>query len=492
MTFILFVSSHSIVIFRLLFDSIEAHRKEHLFSCPRCHDLKSRLHGQLPHNMYCQEVSTHIDYSYTGGFTASAKIEKAVDWFQTSVPKNEKAIFLSFFKGSLDLIEGILVSKLGIDCARYDGDVGKEVRTRDLQRFKTSSACRVLLATVQSGGTGLNITEANHVCFLDRWFNPCVHDQAESRCHRIGQKKEVNIAYLDINFSIDIVMKRINVLKEGNASVILADGTSLGDRWSLGYRNVSGVIGETMKALVSMREQLVQNNGDAPLPPYKESDLEEKLANSKEKPNAKREESDQKPEVLQIPPNMEAIVGRMLAAEAETKKRKAEKSNEVRLLSDTTNIEALRSTSSTGTMIGHTSSMHKSIARPMPTVSSQNLPVSNLPLRASLSRPHAEGATKSRMPTSTTSTSTNTSTNTSTDSTYPPHGNRFASMAVARSRGYGMTPQDESRKRGRSAASEEEEIPLQPRNRFSQGISAIVSEKRRTLESRRLKKRGDL
>lgn len=286
--------------------SIEAHRRNENPSCPRCYDLKSRIHGKLPHNVYCEEISTHIDDPNRGGFTASAKIEDAIKWFQTTVPKNDKAIFLSFFKGSLDLIEGILASQFGIDCVRYDGDVSKEVRTSDLERFKTSSTCRVLLATVQSGGTGLNITEANHVCFLDRWFNPCVHDQAESRCHRIGQKKDVNIAYLDINFTIDVVMKRINILKEGNANVILADGTSLGDRWSLGYRNVSGVIGNTLNALRDMRDQAIQSNGDDPLPPYVESDLEEKLAATtkpKAKSNVKNEgrEHKVKPETERFP-----------------------------------------------------------------------------------------------------------------------------------------------------------------------------------------------
>ncbi len=284
-------------------DSIEKHREELKKhgeeldgTCPRCQDLTSRIHGNLPHSAYCQEIKTHINDPYTaGGFTASAKIVKALDWFKETVPKEDKAIFLSFFKGSLDLIEGILVEELGIECARYDGDVSKEVRNNDLERFKTSIACRVLLATVQSGGTGLNITEANHVCFLDRWFNPCVHDQAESRCHRIGQKKSVNIAYLDNNYTIDIVMKKINVLKEGNASVILADGTSLGDRWSLGYRNVSGAIGETLNALKELREEIKKENGDAPLPPYVEADLEAKmaqLAQSKLSPTSSEKKED--------------------------------------------------------------------------------------------------------------------------------------------------------------------------------------------------------
>lgn len=141
--------------------------------CPRCSDLKSRLRiidptnpdGKPPHATYCEEISTTIDSTFKG-FTASAKIEEAVKWFQKSVPKSEKAIILSFFKGSLDLMEGILSTELGLECVRYDGDVDKEVRAKDLERFKKSESCRVLLATVQSGGTGLNITEANNVLFL--------------------------------------------------------------------------------------------------------------------------------------------------------------------------------------------------------------------------------------------------------------------------------------------------------------------------------------
>jgi SNF2 family DNA or RNA helicase len=62
-----------------------------------------------------------------------------------------------------------------------------------------------LLVSVQSGGVGLNIVEANHVAFLDRWFNPCVHAQAEDRCHRLKQRKKVNVKYFDVNMSVDEV-----------------------------------------------------------------------------------------------------------------------------------------------------------------------------------------------------------------------------------------------------------------------------------------------
>jgi len=178
--------------------------------CPRCLDFSSRLHFSSTDNnkIYCQDIKTSI--SETGGFTASAKIEKAVEWFR-SVPKSEKALILSFFKGSLDLLEGILTYEHGIKCCRYDGDVPKEERSRDLDDFKTNDECRLLLASVQSGGTGLNIVEGNNVLFLDRWYNPQIHDQAESRCHRLGQTKGVKIGYLDTSYTADVVMRHVRI-----------------------------------------------------------------------------------------------------------------------------------------------------------------------------------------------------------------------------------------------------------------------------------------
>ena len=447
--------------------SIEGRRKEFNFECPRCNDLKNRMNRNLSNTKYCEEISTHIHDLNTGGFIASAKIEKAIHWFQTTVPNSDKAIFLSFYKGSLDLIEGILVSKFGIDCARYDGDVSKEVRTRDLQRFKTSSSCRVLLATVQSGGTGLNITEANHVCFLDRWFNPCVHDQAESRCHRIGQKKQVNIGYLDTNFTIDIVMKRINVLKEGNASVILADGTSLGDtRWSLGYRSVSGVIGETMKALQAMRKQAIDDNGDAPLPPYKESDLEQRLAMSNEKPSIKTDQKEAVQKVDYLPDNWESW---NFLAPATT----IGNNNEDRRLEPPKYGQSYSDNKLTIAMQRSLAKSENSAAR-VPQPKAKLVP----PYRPKLwTRPVADvdHNTLDRLPQT---------------ASVPISAPTLKNIAIKKTR---KRPNGSWQMIGSVSPQQQRQEELSSkRSRFSKGLSAIVSKKRRTQESRRFKKRGDL
>lgn len=144
---------------------------ELLDRCPRCDDLGKRL----CFNDSCAPLPTHCAnveaIPGTKGFQSTSKIEKVIEWIK-KVPHGEKAILYSFFKSSLDIFEGILIDDCDIECARFDGDMEPIHRSRELRKFKESDTCHVLLATVQSSGTGLNIIEANHVGFIDRWFNP--------------------------------------------------------------------------------------------------------------------------------------------------------------------------------------------------------------------------------------------------------------------------------------------------------------------------------
>ena len=48
-----------------------------------------------------------------------------------------------------------------------------------------------MLVSLRAGGTGLNLTAADHIFLLDPWWNPAVEDQAADRAHRIGQSRPV-------------------------------------------------------------------------------------------------------------------------------------------------------------------------------------------------------------------------------------------------------------------------------------------------------------
>ena len=51
----------------------------------------------------------------------------------------------------------------------------------------------MFLLSLKAGGTGLNLTRADHVIHFDRWWNPAVEDQATDRAHRIGQTRPVQV-----------------------------------------------------------------------------------------------------------------------------------------------------------------------------------------------------------------------------------------------------------------------------------------------------------
>src|SRR5690606_26597808 len=77
------------------------------------------------------------------------------------------------------------------DYVRLDG------ATRDrgavVERFQSESGPPVLLASLKAGGTGLNLTAADHVFIMDPWYNPATEEQAADRAHRIGQDRPVNV-----------------------------------------------------------------------------------------------------------------------------------------------------------------------------------------------------------------------------------------------------------------------------------------------------------
>ena len=84
--------------------------------------------------------------------------------------------------------------------ARLDTEVaflhgGRPRRRRDemVQRFQAGDGPPVFLLSLKAGGTGLNLTAANHVVHLDRWWNPAVENQATDRAFRIGQRRTVQV-----------------------------------------------------------------------------------------------------------------------------------------------------------------------------------------------------------------------------------------------------------------------------------------------------------
>lgn len=85
----------------------------------------------------------------------------------------------------------------------------------------------VFLLSLRAGGTGLNLTRADHVIHLDRWWNPAVEDQATDRAYRIGQTRPVQVHRLITRGTIETRIADLLARKRRVADAVL--GLSPGD-----------------------------------------------------------------------------------------------------------------------------------------------------------------------------------------------------------------------------------------------------------------------
>jgi len=122
--------------------------------------------------------------------TTSSKVEALLDAVGDAVADGHKALVFSQWTGLLDRIEPHL-GAAGIAFTRLDG--ATRDRAAVVDAFQRPGGPPVMLVSLTAGGTGLNLTAADHVFLLDPWWNPAVEDQAADRAHRIGQERPVMV-----------------------------------------------------------------------------------------------------------------------------------------------------------------------------------------------------------------------------------------------------------------------------------------------------------
>jgi superfamily II DNA or RNA helicase len=143
----------------------------------------------------------------------SSKVERLRESVETVVAEQHKALVFSQWTSMLDLIEPHLRAA-SVPFLRLDGSTVD--RAGVVAAFQSADGPPVLLISLKAGGTGLNLTAADHVFLMDPWWNPAVEDQAADRAHRIGQDRPVMVYRL---VAEDTVEERILVLQEAKRSI---------------------------------------------------------------------------------------------------------------------------------------------------------------------------------------------------------------------------------------------------------------------------------
>ncbi len=128
-----------------------------------------------------------------GGAHRSGKVELLEDLLAGVAADGARALLFTQFTAFGEILRPWLSRELDGDVPFLHGGLTRAERMGIVERFQDGGGPPALLVSLKAGGTGLNLTSANHVVHLDRWWNPAVENQATDRAHRIGQTKRVEV-----------------------------------------------------------------------------------------------------------------------------------------------------------------------------------------------------------------------------------------------------------------------------------------------------------
>lgn len=150
----------------------------------------------------------------------SAKIERLLEIVQETVAIGEKCIIYSQWTTVTDILKTALAQ---YNPAYITGEVSTENRQPEVHKFQTDDSCKCIIGTTGAMGTGLTLTAASTVIFLDEPWNRAKKDQAADRAHRIGTTCPVRIVTIIAKDSIDEAIYNL-VQKKGRMSDLIIDG----------------------------------------------------------------------------------------------------------------------------------------------------------------------------------------------------------------------------------------------------------------------------
>lgn len=158
----------------------------------------------------------------------SGKLERLGEMLEEAMAAGDKALVFTQYREMGDRLVHDLRARLAVETVFLHGGTPRKARDELVQRFQEEpNGPRVFVLSVKAGGTGLNLTAANHVFHFDRWWNPAVEDQATDRAYRIGQHRAVQVHKLVCAGTVEEKVDRMLEEKRALASKIVGTG----ERW---------------------------------------------------------------------------------------------------------------------------------------------------------------------------------------------------------------------------------------------------------------------
>jgi len=124
----------------------------------------------------------------------SGKLMRLSEMLEEARAVRDRALIFTQFAEMGHLLRRYLQDTFGDEVFFLYGGTPVKARNTMVQAFQDDPhGPSIFILSIKAGGTGLNLTRANHVFHFDRWWNPAVENQATDRAFRIGQTRNVQV-----------------------------------------------------------------------------------------------------------------------------------------------------------------------------------------------------------------------------------------------------------------------------------------------------------
>jgi hypothetical protein len=153
------------------------------------------------------------------------KLTAAIEWIEDYLTNDPKLVVFADHQATVKALEVAFAGR----SVTIDGGTPAAQRQANVDRFMKEDRVQVLIGT-KAAKEGLTLTAARATCFVELWWTPGDHDQAEDRVHRIGQEADSVSAYYLL--AGDTVEETIAALIDEKRKIIAAvlDGREVEDR----------------------------------------------------------------------------------------------------------------------------------------------------------------------------------------------------------------------------------------------------------------------
>jgi SNF2 family DNA or RNA helicase len=156
----------------------------------------------------------------------SGKLARVEDLCDEVLSAGERALLFTQYAEFGGMLQRHLAERFGRPVAFLHGGVPKAARDELVRRFEQPDGPPLFVLSLKAGGVGLNLTAANHVLHVDRWWNPAVENQATDRAFRIGQRRNVQVRKLMCAGTLEERIDQVIEEKKGLAERIVGSGES--------------------------------------------------------------------------------------------------------------------------------------------------------------------------------------------------------------------------------------------------------------------------